>query len=386
MKKLFLLFAIIIAALNLRPIITSVAPLLGTLQSELGMSGLTSSLLTTLPVLCMGIFAPAATRLRDRFGLERTIFIALILIVIATASRGMINSAVLLIISAFAGGIGISLAGPLLSGFIKKYFPTKPSLVSLYSAAMTVGAALASALTVPIYEASGKGSMALALSCWSILGIVAIIVWSLFLQKKSNQQIVVNRSKLPLRNKRAILLTLFFGLMASMFYTVTAWISPIAHSFGYSQASSAMLLTIFTVIQVPVSLIVPGLVANFGKRRFFLIACSLFELAGVIMLLLHWPMLPAVICLGIGAGGLFPLALMLPIVETDTSEEAGSWSAMSQCGGYIIGAMGPLLVGTIYDQAGSFQAALLSMLVIVVVMIVVQSFMTDRKFEVHTIS
>lgn len=386
MKKLFLLLAIIIAALNLRPIITSVAPLLGTLQSELRMSGLTSSLLTTLPVLCMGIFAPAATRLRDRFGLERTIFIALMLIVVATASRGMINSAALLIISAIAGGIGISLAGPLLSGFIKKYFPTKPSLVSLYSAAMTVGAALASALTVPIYEASGKGSMALALSCWSILGIVAIIVWSLFLQKKSkqNEQIVVNRSKLPLRNKRAILLTLFFGLMASMFYTVTAWISPIAHSFGYSQASSAMLLTIFTVIQVPVSLIVPGLVANFGKRRFFLIACSLFELAGVAMLLLHWPMLPAVICLGIGAGGLFPLALMLPIVETDTSEEAGSWSAMSQCGGYIIGAMGPLLVGTIYDQAGSFQAALLSMLVIVLVMIVVQSFITDRKFEVHT--
>lgn len=381
MKKLYLLLAIIIASLNLRPIITSVAPLLGSLQSELGMSGLLASLLTTLPVFCMGIFAPAATKLRDRLGLERTIFFAVLLITLATAARGIIGSAAMLVISAFVGGVGISLAGPLLSGFIKKYFPTKPSLVSLYSAAMTVGAALASALSVPIFEASGH-SFTLALSCWSLLGVVALVVWAFFLREKGTRGNVV-KTRLPLRNKRALLLTIFFGLMASMFYTVTAWISPIAHSFGYSKTGSAMMLTIFTIVQVPVSLIIPGLAAKTGKRRFFLITCSVFELAGVIMLLLHLPMLPAVICLGIGAGGLFPLALMLPIVETNSSEEAGSWSAMSQCGGYIIGAMGPMLVGVIYDHAGSFKAALLAMLVIVLVMIGVQTFITDRKPEVQ---
>lgn len=384
MKKLYLLLAIIIASLNLRPIITSVAPLLGSLQSELGMSGLLASLLTTLPVFCMGIFAPAATKLRDRLGLERTIFFAVLLITLATAARGIIGSAAMLVISAFVGGVGISLAGPLLSGFIKKYFPTKPSLVSLYSAAMTVGAALASALSVPIFEASGH-SFTLALSCWSLLGVVALVVWAFFLREKGTRGNVV-KTRLPLRNKRALLLTIYFGLMASMFYTVTAWISPIAHSFGYSKTGSAMMLTIFTIVQVPVSLIIPGLAAKTGKRRFFLITCSVFELAGVIMLLLHLPMLPAVICLGIGAGGLFPLALMLPIVETNSSEEAGSWSAMSQCGGYIIGAMGPMLVGVIYDHAGSFKAALLAMLVIVLVMIGVQTFITDRKPEAQASS
>lgn len=384
MKKLYLLLAIIIASLNLRPIITSVAPLLGSLQSELGMSGLLASLLTTLPVFCMGIFAPAATKLRDRLGLERTIFFAVLLITLATAARGIIGSAAMLVISAFVGGVGISLAGPLLSGFIKKYFPTKPSLVSLYSAAMTVGAALASALSVPIFEASGH-SFTLALSCWGLLGVVALVVWAFFLREKGTRGNVI-KTRLPLRNKRALLLTIFFGLMASMFYTVTAWISPIAHSFGYSKTSSAMVLTIFTIVQVPVSLIIPGLAAKTGRRRFFLITCSVFELAGVIMLLLHLPMLPAVICLGIGAGGLFPLALMLPIVETNSSEEAGSWSAMSQCGGYIIGAMGPMLVGVIYDHAGSFKAALLAMLVIVLMMIGVQTFITDRKPEAQASS
>ncbi|PUA37056.1 MFS transporter [Paenibacillus elgii] len=379
MKKLYLLLAIFVAALNLRPIITSVAPLLGTLQDELGMSGLTASLLTTLPVLCMGIFAPAATALRDRLGLERTIFLALFLITGATALRGIVSSVFILVVSALIGGIGISLAGPLLSGFIKKYFPAKPSIISIYSASMTVGAAIASAYSIPIYNRSHH-SLTLTLSCWAILGVIALLVWSVFLRNRADQKSLV-RSKLPIRNKRAMLLSLFFGLMASMFYSVTAWISPIAHSFGYSPASSAMLLTIFTLIQIPVSLTVPGLVARFGKRRFFLILCSVFELVGIVMLLLHLPMLPAVICLGIGAGGLFPLALMLPIVETDTSEEAGAWSAMTQCGGYIIGAMGPLLIGAIYDYSGSFIAALLSMLVITVAMIGVQLLITGRKTE-----
>jgi CP family cyanate transporter-like MFS transporter len=382
MKNYYLLLAIFIAALNLRPIITSVAPLIGTMQSDLGMSGLTASLLTTFPVLCMGIFAPAATALRDRVGLERTIFIALILITGATALRGVVSSVFILVVSALVGGIGISLAGPLLSGFIKKYFPTKPGIVSIYSASMTVGAALASAFSIPIYNRSHH-SLTLTLSCWAILGVFAVIVWSVFLRNRANKESLV-RSKLPIRNKGAILLTIFFGLMASIFYSLTAWISPIAHSFGYSPASSAMLLTVFTIIQIPVSLTIPFLVSRTGKRRFFLIFCSVSELVGIVMLLLHLPMLPAVIFLGIGAGGLFPLALMLPIVETDTPEEAGAWSAMSQCGGYIIGAMGPLLIGVIYDSSGSYMAALLAMLVIIVAMIGVQLLITSRKTVGHT--
>lgn len=381
MKKFYLLLAIFMAALNLRPIITSVAPLLGTMQSELGMSGLTASLLTTFPVLCMGLFAPSATALRDRLGLERSIFTALLLITGATALRGSADSVTILVISALIGGIGISLAGPLLSGFIKKYFPTKPGIVSIYSASMTFGAAMASALSIPIYNRSNQ-SLTMTLSCWAILGVLGLIVWSVFLRNRANKEGSV-RSRLPIRNPRAILLTLFFGLMACMFYSLTAWISPIAHSFGYSSASSAMFLTIFTIIQIPVSLLIPGLVSRFGKRRFFLVFCSVSELIGILILLFHLPMLPAVICLGIGAGGLFPLALMLPIVETKTSEEAGSWSAMSQCGGYIIGAMGPLFIGAIFDYSGSFTVALFAMLAVIAVMIAVQLLITSHKPEVQ---
>ena len=384
MKKYYLLLAIFIAALNLRPIITSVAPLLGTIQSSLGMNGLTASLLTTLPVLCMGIFAPIATIMRDRWGLERTIFIALALITGATALRGIMSSVSILVITALIGGIGISLAGPLLSACIKKYFPKNPGIVSVYSVSLTVGAAMASALSIPIYNRNHQ-SLTLTLSCWAILGVAALLIWTRLIgnQEKATGSVP---SKLPIRNKRAILLTLFFGCMASMFYSMTAWLSPIAQSFGYSKASSALLLTIFTIVQIPISILVPGLVSRYGKRRFFLVACSVFELIGVVMLLLHLPMLPAIICLAIGAGGLFPLALMLPIVETKTAQEAGAWSAMSQCGGYIIGAMGPLLIGVIYDYSGSFTPALIVMLVVIVLMIGVQLLISNGAAAVKRVN
>ncbi|WP_144667022.1 CynX/NimT family MFS transporter [Bacillus altitudinis] len=371
MKKIFYLAALFLAALNLRPIITSVASMMSMIQSDLGVSALTASLLTTLPVLCMGVFAPVATKLSRRFGLERTLFFSIFLITIATGLRGTSQTVTILLMTAFAGGVGISFAGPLLSSFIKKYFPKSPGIVSVYSISMTVGAALASGLTIPIYLRS-EHNLPLALSCWAVLGVIAMILWLGLARQNQQADLADVPLRLPLRNKKAIQFTLFFGFMSSMFYSLTAWISPIALDFGNSPQYAAMLLTIFTLIQIPVALLVPNIVNRLGKPKLFLILCSLSELIGLIFLLLPMPILPAVIFLGIGAGGLFPLALMLPIIETRTPEEAGTWSAMSQMGGYIMGGFGPFLIGLIFDISGHFQAAIVAMLAIVVLMIGVQ--------------
>lgn len=370
-KKIFYLAALFLAALNLRPIITSVASMMSMIQSDLGVSALTASLLTTLPVLCMGVFAPVATKLSRRFGLERTLFFSIFLITIATGLRGTSQTVTILLMTAFAGGVGISFAGPLLSSFIKKYFPKSPGIVSVYSISMTVGAALASGLTIPIYLRS-EHNLPLALACWAVLGVIALILWLGLARQNQQADHADVPLRLPLRNKKAIQFTLFFGFMSSMFYSLTAWISPIALDFGNSPQYAAMLLTIFTLIQIPVALLVPAIVNRLGKPKLFLILCSLSELIGLLFLLLPMPILPAVIFLGIGAGGLFPLALMLPIIETRTPEEAGTWSAMSQMGGYIMGGFGPFLIGLIFDISGHFQAAIVAMLAIVMLMIGVQ--------------
>ncbi|OMF89519.1 MFS transporter [Paenibacillus sp. FSL R7-0337] len=371
MPFLLLFIALLAASLNMRPVITSVSPLLSNIQGDLAMSSLQASLLTTLPVLCMGLFAPVAVSISRRFGMERTIFASMVLIGAATAARGVLSSASGLILTALAAGVGIGIAGPLLSGFIKRYFPGRTAMVSVYSAALVLGASLAAGLSVPLFTWLDS-SWQLSLAVWAVLSLAALPAWWRITAKSLQPEAQSVHAKLPVANKRAWLLTVFFGLMASVFYSLTAWLAPIAMSMGYSRHDAGNLLTLFTLIQIPVSILVPILTSRFQRRTLWLVLCSLFELSGLLLLLgSGFPFLSAVL-LGIGAGGLFPLALMLPLLMTQRAEEASAWSSLSQGGGYILGALGPLAVGRILDASGSFRLALTGLAVVTVLMIAVQ--------------
>lgn len=122
--------------------------------------------------------------------------------------------------------------------------------------------------------------------------------------------------------------------MASIFYSITAWLAPIVESMGYSKQEAGALLTLFTLIQIPVSIIIPLLAAKYKRRTLWLVLYSLSELTGVVMLIAWASPVASAILLGIGEGGLFPLALILPMTETQRPEEVSSWSAMNQGGSY----------------------------------------------------
>lgn len=148
--KIVPIIAIILASFNLRPVITSVSPLLGTIRQTLHMSAATASLLTSLAVLCMGLFAPFAIKLANRWSIERTIAYSLILIGLATATRYFANTAWVMLVTALLSGIGIAIVGPLLSGYIKEKFANPSRVVGIYSLALVVGAALGSGLSIPL--------------------------------------------------------------------------------------------------------------------------------------------------------------------------------------------------------------------------------------------
>lgn len=139
-KNILLLIALFAAALNLRPAINSIAPLLDDIQGDLGMSAALASLLTSIPVLCMGLFSPFAVKASGKWGIERIIGYSLLIIGIGTVIRFFTHSTLVLLLSSLITGIGIASIGPLISGFIKKYFPEHvPSIVAVYSIALTIG-------------------------------------------------------------------------------------------------------------------------------------------------------------------------------------------------------------------------------------------------------
>ncbi|WP_217593916.1 CynX/NimT family MFS transporter [Cohnella sp. GbtcB17] len=241
MKKNVLLLAIALftAAFNLRPAINTIAPLLENITADLGMNAVAASLLTSIPVLCMGIFSPIAVKAGGKWGIEKIIGLSLWIIGAGTVIRLFAHSATLLLITAFITGIGIALIGPLMSGFIRLHFPAQvPSMIAVYTVALTLGSTVSTWLSIPLQE--GFHSWRASLAFWAIIAAVAGGIWWLFVNlqvKKSVHTNSVNtKVKLPWRNGKAWLITISFGLMAILFYSFTAWLPQMIQGMGYTES------------------------------------------------------------------------------------------------------------------------------------------------------
>ena len=160
-----LVAAIVAVALNQRPAVVAVAPVLGDLRAETGLSSAMAGLLTTLPVLCFGAFAPAAPRLARRIGLETAVALSLLLLAAGIALRLLTPVALLFAGSLFAGA-AIAFANVLLPAYVKREFERPGMVMGFYSASLNIGAAAGAAFTVPLAErprdrlADGAGPLA----------------------------------------------------------------------------------------------------------------------------------------------------------------------------------------------------------------------------------
>ncbi|MED1056141.1 CynX/NimT family MFS transporter [Bacillus mycoides] len=375
------ILALFFVSINLRIGITSISPLLETIRQDLNISNFSVSFLTAIPVFCMGTFALLTGKVIKKYGAEKAIMACLILIGFATCMRAFTSSISTLFASSLFIGIGIALAGPLLSGFIKEKFPTKIGLmIGIYSVGMGTGASLSAGLTIPLQHVL-KDDWNMALAFWGVLTIIAIIFWYPVMKRKKNTSIQDKKNNsLPLRNKKAWLFTIFFGLQSGIFYSITTWLAPANQSMGVSSEQAGTLITVFTVIQMICSFLIPTLADIYKNRALWLLGSICFVLVGLSLMIypLTTPWIPSIL-LGIGLGGVFPLALMLPLYETKTSEDASAWTAMMQSGGYIMGGFIPVLAGIARDYFNSYTQIFIIMALLSFILFLLTLVMNKRK-------
>ena len=148
-KGALLIAGILMIATTLRVTFTGAAPLLDTIRLEYGLTTAQSGLLTTLPLLAFALVSPLAAGVARRIGMERSLFLALLLICAGIAVRSL-PSAALLFTGTAVIGCGIALGNVLLPGLIKRDFPGRcPPYRGLFLT-MGVSAAFGSALIVPL--------------------------------------------------------------------------------------------------------------------------------------------------------------------------------------------------------------------------------------------
>ncbi|WP_264449052.1 CynX/NimT family MFS transporter [Bacillus cereus] len=378
------ILALFFVSINLRIGITSISPLLETIRQDLNISNFSVSFLTAIPVFCMGTFALLTGKVIKKYGAEKAIMACLILIGFATCMRAFTSSISTLFASSLFIGIGIALAGPLLSGFIKEKFPTKIGLmIGIYSVGMGTGASLSAGLTIPLQHVL-KDDWNMALAFWGGLTIIAILFWYPVMKRKKNTSTQDKKNNsLPIRNKKAWLFTIFFGLQSGIFYSITTWLAPANQSMGVSSEQAGTLITVFTVVQMICSFLIPTLADIYKNRALWLLGSICFVLVGLSLMIypLTTPWIPSIL-LGIGLGGVFPLALMLPLYETKTSEDASAWTAMMQSGGYIMGGFIPVLAGIARDYFDGYTQVFIIMALLSLILFILTLVMSKRKIEV----
>lgn len=376
-----MVLAILFVSVNLRPAISSIGPLLDTIREDLSLTSSEVSLLTAVPVFCMGLFAPLAVVFNNKLGLKRSIAILVGAIGVFTLLRGILPTFSVLLISAFFIGMSIAIISPLLSAMIKRNFPTRTaSLIGVYSFGMGLGATLAAGLTGVFYSIAG---WPIALASWGLLAIVAIVLW---LRVKEPAAEVADipvggaATVSPWKTRRAWYMLLFFGFQSALFFSVITWLAPIAIEKGMSILVAGAVLTVMSAVQIACNLSIPLLLAKWPSRHLWIMVSLGFGVLGVLLLMFAdavfiWP---AAICLGITLGGLFPLALMMPLDENTSPDDVNSWSAMIQSGGYIISAVTPFAIGLFYDRFQNHMISL-SLFLGFIIILMVFAFLLNSK-------
>jgi MFS transporter, CP family, cyanate transporter len=182
---------------------------------------------------------------------------------------------------------------------------------------------------------------------------------------KKEGKSINQKNQLPWSNRYVWLLMIIFGLQSGVYYSLATWLAPKVQEIGFSATYAATVTTVFSIIQMICSFIIPILINNSLNRKPWIILCALFSFVGIITLMTGniSPIISAILT-GIGAGGLFPLAMILPLDATSTPRDASQWTAMIQFGGYIISGVIPMLVGAVKDITNTYNIAFFALLFI----------------------
>ncbi|MEO8490205.1 CynX/NimT family MFS transporter [Pseudomonas sp.] len=352
-----LLLGLILVALNLRPALSSMSPLLSEVSASLGLSAAKAGLLTTLPVLCLGLFAPLAPMLARRFGAERVV-----LGILLTLAGGLILRSALGEVGLFAGsliaGASIGIIGVLLPGIVKRDFAKQAgTMTGVYTMALCLGAALAAGATVPLSHYFDN-SWNIGLGFWILPALVAALCWLPQVRQKHGAHQVAYRVKGLLRDPLAWQVTVYMGLQSSLAYIVFGWVPSILISRGLSATEAGLALSGSIIVQLLSALTAPWLATRGKDQRLAIVVVMVLTLGGLFGCLYApleglwgWAIL-----LGLGQGGTFSLALTLIVLRSRDAHVAANLSGMAQGIGYTLASLGPLAVGVLHDWTGGWGA------------------------------
>jgi CP family cyanate transporter-like MFS transporter len=354
-----LLAGLFLTALALRPQLVGIGPLLPRIQDDLHVSHAVAGLLGTIPVLCMGLFAPPAAYLSGRLGSRWALAAAIGLIAAFGTLRAVAPQPALVMFLTFGVGAGMGLGNALMPAAVKERFAHRPAFATgIYSVGIVAGAAAASAVAVPFAEVAGGWRSSLLL--FSGLAGLLVVAWLVLTRREAPHRRTDTRPvRLPLRSGLAWQLVVIFGVMSVAYYGFNAWLPDAYVERGWSETKAGVLVGVMNGGQIVPALVVPWLADMWGSRRLYLAVFG-FVMSGASLGLVlapggSWAWAALV---GVGFGVLFPMVMTLPLDVARRPAEVAAVAGMMLGVGYSVSSVAPFALGGLRDATGSFDAVL----------------------------
>lgn len=375
------LLLVLLLALNLRPILTSIGPLLEPMRASTGLGYQQAALLTALPVLCMGLVPLLQPWLRRWISEHGGMLGGLAAIALACLWRLQLDSAWALLASAVLAGLGVAVVQGMMPGLVNRWFPSRlAAAMGLYSAALMSGGGLAAVLGPHISGHFGHWQAGLGL--WAVPALLAILAWAVLRPPHVAPKLAGAGGGHWFGTRRAWLLAVYFGLINGGYTSMVAWLPAYHLEHGGTAQGGGDLVGLMTLFQVAGALGLPLLLRGFADRRPGLWLALSIQLLGFLGLLLAptWAMGVWVAMIGFGLGACFSLSLTLTLEHLKTPAEAGSLAAFVQGVGFIITGTVPYITGWLRDVSGDFQASWTLLTVTVLAMLLVTACFAPRGY------
>ena len=380
-----LVLGILVLAFNLRAAITSLPPVFPELESALHVSASSLAFLAAIPVLCFGVFSGTAAPLSRRFGEERVLGAALVLLAVGLLLRGFSPTA-LLFPGTVVAGAAIALMNVLLPSLVKRRMPERAGLlIGLYLLMLAAGAIVASVLAIPVFNAaagSAHGGVATAdsaavritLALWAGPALVAALVWVPQLRFRTlpagpgrrRGALAMGRSALAWQ------VTLFMGLQSLSYYATLSWFPTMFRDRGVTAAHAGDLLALMNLGNAVTALLIPMLAQRAADQR-RLTAWSMLATATGLAGAVFGPAVLAagfIFLLGLGQGATLGLGIFYTMARAPDPVTAASLSAFAQGVGYLIASAGPLTIGFLHDASGGWTVPGLVLLAVTAVQLI----------------
>ncbi len=394
------LVGVVLVSLNLRTAVTSLSPLLGVIDAEIGLGAAGMGLLGMVPTAMFAVWGVLTPIVLRRVGLEMLTVLAMVAAAVGQLIRAAAHDPWVMgagSLIALAGmGIGNVVAPPL----VKKYFPRHVAAVSMaYITGLQLGTVVPALVAVPVEEAAG---WRVSIGWWAVLAVVAAIPWIVEVVRPGvptdspratgsprpadgstgsaptsaptsapgGSAATPTRRIRPWCSPVGVALALFFGTNSLCTYAFFTWLPAVAESIGMTRAEGGLALAVYSAIGLIAALVVPWAAGRFEDPYAVVVVSVVSYLAGFAGLLWAPGAAWVWICLlGVGPST-FPLCLTLINLRTRTQAGSAALSGFSQGVGYTAASLGPLVFGMLFDGPG-LGAGLAFLTVVLAIMTVV---------------